>query len=83
MKRKIFRPVVVGAVLFLGVAHFANAQFDKQPYCIVMPGHRVKEKFFVDYKGERIYFCCRSCVKAFKKHPKKYWARLLKEEAPS
>ena len=44
--------------------------------CPVMPGERVKEKFFVDYQGRRIYLCCRNCVIAFRKKPEKYMKRL-------
>ncbi len=40
--------------------------------CLVMPGNRVSEKYFADYAGERFYFCCRPCVKAFKRNPHKY-----------
>ena len=56
-----------------------HAQFAKKADCVVMPGNPVKEKFFVDYKGGRIHFCCRSCVKRFKKNPEKYWAKLHRE----
>ncbi len=45
-------------------------------FCPVMPGHKVKEKFFADYQGRRIYLCCRSCVKAFKKDPARYLQNL-------
>lgn len=51
--------------------------------CPVMPGHKIKHKFFVDYKGERIYLCCRSCVKAFKKNPERYLNSAPVNELPS
>ena len=44
--------------------------------CPVMQGTRVNKKFYVDYEGQRILLCCRACVKAFKKNPKKYLNRL-------
>lgn len=44
--------------------------------CPVMPGEKTKEKFFVDYQGKRILFCCRHCVKKFKNRPEKYMARV-------
>ncbi|OGX12958.1 MAG: hypothetical protein A2351_08580 [Omnitrophica bacterium RIFOXYB12_FULL_50_7] len=46
--------------------------FEKGQTCPVMPGRPVKENFFVDYNGKRVYLCCAPCVKAFKKHPEKY-----------
>ena len=54
----------------------AFAQRVHNTTCPVMPGERVKEKFYVDHAGERIYFCCRPCVKAFKKNPRKYLKNL-------
>lgn len=50
----------------------AGEGFDERQTCPVMPGRPVKEKFFVDYNGQRIYLCCAPCIKAFKKHPGKY-----------
>ncbi len=44
-----------------------------------MPGNHVKEQFFADYQGERFHFCCRPCVKAFKKNPAKYLDKLKKQ----
>ncbi|MBI3313326.1 MAG: YHS domain-containing protein [Candidatus Omnitrophica bacterium] len=37
-----------------------------------MPHRTAKENRFVDYRGKRYYFCCKSCVKKFKKNPEKY-----------
>ena len=54
-------------------------QFTSKADCIVMPGNEVKEKFWVDYKEEKIYLCCKSCVKAFKRHPERYLKNLNKE----
>lgn len=48
----------------------ANAQ------CPVMTGERAKGKFFVDYQGERINFCCKSCIRRFNKNPYKYLAMI-------
>ena len=74
--RKFASRFFLFALVFTAIPSVANAQFDKRPSCVVMPGNRVKEKFFADYKGERIHFCCRSCAKRFKKNPEKYWAKL-------
>lgn len=51
---------------------FAAARKPAAPSCPVMPGERVKPQFYVDINGERVYVCCRSCVKALKKHPERY-----------
>jgi len=68
--------IVLGILCAFPLA--SKAQFQKNALCPVMPGNRVKEKFFVDYKGDRIYLCCKSCVKAFKKHPERYLKNLEK-----
>jgi YHS domain-containing protein len=46
-----------------------------QTICPVM-GDPIDKKFFVDYKGHRIYFCCSSCPEEFKKNPEKYMKKL-------
>ena len=63
-------------MFFLGGAISVQAQQIKNVTCPVMPGTAVKDKFYVDYQGQRIYLCCRACVKAFKKHPGKFLKNL-------
>ena len=43
----------------------------EQKTCPVM-GAPISPDIYVDYEGRRIYFCCLSCVEAFKKDPEKY-----------
>ena len=42
-----------------------------QTMCPVM-GDPINKKIYVDYKGYRIYFCCKSCPEEFLKNPDKY-----------
>ena len=42
-----------------------------QMVCPVMGG-KINKKFFTDYEGKRVYFCCAGCVDSFKKDPAKY-----------
>ena len=67
------------AVFLGGIATPGFSQITSHTTCPVMPGERVKEKFYVDYHGKRIHLCCRNCVIAFKKRPQKY-LKNLKEE---
>jgi YHS domain-containing protein len=46
-----------------------------QTECPVMGG-KINKKIYVDYKGQRIYFCCSSCPATFKADPEKYLAKL-------
>lgn len=76
LRQKFFVASLIVATSLSFWMPVVHAQWGKNSVCPVMPGHGVKEKFFVDYKGERIYFCCRSCVKAFQKHPERYLKNL-------
>ncbi len=60
---------VAGAALAAPKVPVANTQ------CPVMKKERAREKFFVDYKGQHINFCCKSCIKRFNKNPEKYLAQ--------
>lgn len=79
MGQRIFKVLLIGGALALGTPSFVQAQNHKNAFCPVMPGTPVKGKFFVDYEGRRIYFCCAPCRKAFKKNPKKYLKNLTPE----
>ena len=39
--------------------------------CPVMGGE-INKEIFTDYKGKRIYFCCKGCPSEFNKDPEKY-----------
>lgn len=43
--------------------------------CPVM-GEDIDPKIFTDYKGQRIYFCCKACPPKFKTNPNKYLPKL-------
>jgi len=49
-----------------------------QTTCPVMGG-KINTKVFVDYGGDRVYFCCKGCPEKFSKTPEKYLAKLEKE----
>lgn len=50
-----------------------------QTTCPVMAGNAIHKKYFADYKGKRIYFCCGACPRLFAKDPGKYMKKLLDE----
>ena len=47
----------------------------EQTTCPVMGGP-IDKSIFVEYKGKKVYFCCKGCVAAFQKEPEKYLAKL-------
>ncbi len=46
-----------------------------QEKCPVMGG-KINKDVHIDYKGRRVYFCCKSCVQSFSKDPEKYIKKL-------
>jgi YHS domain-containing protein len=46
-----------------------------QTSCPVMGG-AINKKYFRDYKGRRVYFCCPGCLPEFDKDPEKYLKKL-------
>lgn len=79
MAGKLFARFFLFFAILMAVPFLGHAQLEKMGTCLVMPRNAVKEKFFVDYHGKRFYFCCKACVKAFKKNPEKYLKRIPKE----
>jgi YHS domain-containing protein len=53
-----------------------------QTTCPIMGG-AVDENVFVEYRGEKVYFCCGGCDKAFLEDPEQYIARLPQFRGPS
>ena len=51
-----------------------------QTVCPVM-GEAIDKNFFVDYGGQRIYFCCSMCVEKFQANPEAYMKNLGKGQA--
>jgi YHS domain-containing protein len=57
---------------------FPHKPAAKKLHCAVMTSHEInpkdaeKSKSYIDYKGNRYYFCCGGCAPEFKKNPAKY-----------
>lgn len=47
----------------------------EQTTCPVMGG-AVNKAIFVEYKGKKVYFCCKGCDQTFQQNPEKYLAKL-------
>lgn len=72
--------IVIAAAFYVSGIPAADAlgaekKVKAQTVCPVM-GDPINKKFFVDYKGYRIYFCCAMCPDEFKKNPDKYMKKL-------
>jgi YHS domain-containing protein len=53
----------------------AEAVAGEQTICPVM-GNPIDKNVFVEYKGQKVYFCCKACVEKFKADPEKYVSKL-------
>jgi len=53
----------------------APAVAAEQTTCPVMGG-AIDKSIFVEYKGKKVYFCCKDCVEKFKADPEKYVSKL-------
>jgi len=51
------------------------AQGKAQTICPVLGGN-IDKNIYVDYQGQRIYFCCKGCDDEFKKNPDKYLEKM-------
>lgn len=47
-----------------------------QTTCPVMDGNPIDKNVFIEYKGQKVYFCCPACVAKFEAEPEKYAAKL-------
>ncbi len=54
----------------------ANAGGITQTKCPTCGGEGIDRTVFVEYKGRKVYFCCKHCVEPFQKDPEKYAANL-------
>jgi len=75
--RKFVTPSLLIAALFvLGIGALAAEK--PQTLCPVS-GKAIDKTVYVDYQGQRVYFCCNKCPAAFKADPEKYFAQFEKE----
>lgn len=61
--------------IFLAFGALADVA-PKNEYCPVTPSDRSEADIHTEYKGETIYFCCKSCLRDFNKDPESYLANL-------
>jgi YHS domain-containing protein len=74
MKNFIF---MTTALIFLipGLVFAAQKELKPQTNCPVM-GIKIDKNVYLDYQGQRVYFCCPSCKEKFQKDPEKYFKKI-------
>jgi YHS domain-containing protein len=55
-----------------------KAECCKEAMICPMSGKSANKEIFSEYKGRKVYFCCKECKAAFDKDPAKYEAKLKK-----
>lgn len=73
--------ILIFTAIFLILPGFVfSAQGDLKPQtnCPVM-GHKIDKSSYLDYEGQRVYFCCDSCKDKFLKEPDKYFSKFQEE----
>lgn len=48
----------------------------EQKTCPIMEGNPIDKNVFVEYKGKKVYFCCKACPAKFLADPEKYISKL-------
>ena len=78
MKNKIFSSFILVLIFSFSISGFAQTEEPKeQTLCPVM-GNPINKETYIDYQGQRIYFCCAGCDKTFLKDPEKYFSEFAK-----
>jgi YHS domain-containing protein len=86
------KPLIVGILLAAFCAapltgFAAEAKKKLKPYTLktcIISGDKLGEMgdpYLYEYEGREIKFCCKGCVKDFKKDPAKYIKKIEEEEA--
>ena len=44
-------------------------------------GGKINKKLYYEYKGQKIYVCCKGCIGAIKKDPEKYLKKVQEDIA--
>jgi len=71
-------PAVVPAVQSAEQEPSVEAEVKVQTTCPAMGG-KINKALYVDYKGKRIYLCCKGCIAPVTKDPAKYIEKLESE----
>ena len=67
--------ITLALVILAAMTLQAAAQAQAQATCPVLGGN-INKDVYVDYKGQRVYFCCAACIPEFQKDPEKYLEKL-------
>lgn len=86
MKEKMMT-MILALVLALSVAGAGWAgpppmmeiQAGKSQAACPVQGGKINKALYVDYQGQRVYFCCPECIPIFKKNPEAYLKKMREQ----
>jgi len=73
---KLLVLALILGILAAGVGLAADPR--PQTVCPVLGGN-IDRKVYVDYQGERIFFCCQGCDAEFRQNPEKYMKKIQEQ----
>ncbi len=67
------KPLIFSVLLALLILPaFGTEAPVEQTTCPVMVGNPIDPSLHVDYEGQRVYFCCKNCMRMFSENPEQY-----------
>lgn len=58
-----------------GTEHVEALPAGANQFCPVEPEEKVNPSLYVEYKGKRIYVCCKKCLERVKEDPAAWYAK--------
>jgi len=76
MEEYVRKSIIVVALLLAATGAAVAFAADAAQTACPVSGEAVDKTEYVDWQGQRVYFCCPKCVAAFKKDPDKYFEQM-------
>jgi len=77
--KKLTLLIIIFIVSIPAIGFAEKTDLKPQTVCPVM-GNKIDKNVFVDYQGQRIYFCCPACKEEFQKEPEKYMKKIAEDK---
>ena len=58
---------------------FMERPSPKQQAACPVIGGQINKNLYVDYQGQRVYFCCPECITVFKTNPEAYLQKMREQ----
>ncbi|HNQ78882.1 MAG TPA: YHS domain-containing protein [Acidobacteriota bacterium] len=72
--------LILAALLTMAaLSVFAKDPGLRQQTLCPVTGEKIVKNAYLDYQGQRIYFCCKGCISKFQAEPEKYMEKFEKD----